>query len=330
MIRIPDLLAGFARYGTQAAAFSVALGLAAPQVASTARPMLPACIFFFVALTLVRADLEAVRRVLARPWRFVAACLWMTLAPPAIVSLGLALVGRDTLGPDLVLGLAIAGAAPPLLSAPTIAAIIGIEPSMLLAATVVTTLASPAVSPILAEVVAGTAVPLDRSALALRLALLTGGALLAAIVVRSRAGPERLVRWRRRLDGAGVVSFFIFGVAAMDGVTRFSLETPALVGTLLAVAFGLSFAGIALTVLGFRLLEPGDRLVVGYATGSRNMGLLVASLGASVPDRTFLFFALAQIPVYLLPLAMKGAARGLPAARGRALPDTGPRASRRP
>jgi len=31
------------------------------------------------------------------------------------------------------------------------------------------------------------------------------------------------------------------------------------------------------------------------------MGLLIAALGASTPDTTFLFFALAQFPIYIGP-----------------------------
>ncbi len=41
--------------------------------------------------------------------------------------------------------------------------------------------------------------------------------------------------------------------------------------------------------------------MVGYGAGQRNMGMIVAALGAGVPPSTFLFFALAQFPIYLMP-----------------------------
>jgi BASS family bile acid:Na+ symporter len=45
------------------------------------------------------------------------------------------------------------------------------------------------------------------------------------------------------------------------------------------------------------------------------MGLLVAALGASAPESAFLFFALAQFPIYLGPQVMRFLARKiLPAA----------------
>jgi BASS family bile acid:Na+ symporter len=65
-----------------------------------------------------------------------------------------------------------------------------------------------------------------------------------------------------------------------------------------------------------RSVAPAERLVLGYATGQRNMGLLVAALGASTPNTTFLFFALAQFPVYIGPQVIKPLARRLaPTAR---------------
>ena len=54
-----------------------------------------------------------------------------------------------------------------------------------------------------------------------------------------------------------------------------------------------------------RPLPPADRFVLGYGTGQRNMGLLIAALGAATPDSTFLFFALAQFPIYLMPQLIK-------------------------
>jgi BASS family bile acid:Na+ symporter len=38
------------------------------------------------------------------------------------------------------------------------------------------------------------------------------------------------------------------------------------------------------------------------------MGMIVAALGAGVPPSTFLFFALAQFPIYLMPWLLRGLA----------------------
>jgi BASS family bile acid:Na+ symporter len=303
MSRLLDLLAFIGRYGTQGFAASIFLGLALPGFAAAARPLLSACIFTFITLTFARADFAIIRRILWQPKRLAIACLWLTFAPAVLIGAALTLAGRSSLDPGMVLGLAIIGAAPPILSGPAVAALIGIEPSLLLSATVITTVLAP--SPLLADLVAGAAVPLDRWALALRLAVFIGGAIAVALAARRIVGEEALVRRRRSIDGAGVVCYFIFAVAAMDGVSHAILTRPLVVAAFLAAAFAVCLASLLLTWTCLRWMGPGDRLMFGYASGQRNMGLLIAALGASVPETTFLFFALAQFPIYLMPQALR-------------------------
>lgn len=308
MTALLDGLALIARYGTQLFIASILIGLALPNAAAAARPLLSICIFLFITLTFARADLAMIRRVLGEPRRLALACVWLALAPALVTGVALTLLGRGSLDPGMVLGLAIIGAAPPILSGPAVAALLGIEPSLLLSATVVTTLAAPALSPILADLVAGADVPLDRGALALRLAGFIGGAVVCALAARRLVGEERLAARRRSIDGAGVVIYFVFAVAAMDGVTRAAFDRPLLVAGFLAAAFAVSLACLLLTWAGLRHMGPGDRLMFGYAAGQRNMGLLIATLGASVPDTTFLFFALAQFPIYFMPQVLRSVA----------------------
>jgi BASS family bile acid:Na+ symporter len=299
------------RYGTQGFVASIFLGLALPGFAATARPLLSACIFTFITLTFARADLSIIRRILRQPRRLAIACLWLIGAPALLIAAALTLAGRDSLDPGMVLGLAIIAAAPPILSGSAVAALLGIEPSLLLSATVITTVLAPAISPFLADLVAGAAVPLDRSALALRLAVFIGGAIAVALLGRWAIGEEKLLARRRSIDGAGVVCYFIFAVAAMDGVTYAIMTRPLVVAAFLAAAFAVSLACLLLTWVALRWMTPGDRLMFGYASGQRNMGLLIATLGASVPETTFLFFALAQFPIYPMPQILRSAAPAL-------------------
>ena len=59
-------------------------------------------------------------------------------------------------------------------------------------------------------------------------------------------------------------------------------------------------------------LMPGlmrDALALGLAAGNRNMGLMLAAAGAAVPELTWLYFAIAQLPIYLMPAMLKPLAR---------------------
>jgi bile acid:Na+ symporter, BASS family len=225
----------------------------------------------------------------------------LVLAPPALVSAATAALGRANLDPGLMLGLALLAAAPPMMSAPAIAMLLKVEPTLILTAVLAITIMSPLISPMLANLVAGAAVPLDVAALTRRLLLLIGGAMAAAAVLRWLMGQKRIREHKAAFDGLGVVMYFVFAVAAMDGVLAAMLADPGRVARFLGAAVALSVVGFAVSWLVLRTVAPAERLVLGYATGQRNMGLLIAALGASTPDTTFLFFALAQFPIYIGP-----------------------------
>lgn len=299
-------LAWIGRYGTQGFALSIFLGLALPQLAEAARPLLPVTIFFFLVITFARADVTAVKALLRRPALLIGACTWLVVAPVVIILAVIAMIGREAIDPGLLLGLAVMGAAPPIMSSPAVAILYGFEPTLIIAAVVIVTLLSPIISPPVANLIAGAAVPLDPLALSLRLLFFVGGGLLVGLLLRFAAGPARIARSRSTLDGAGVVFYFLFAIAAMDGVTNTALTRPTTVALFLAIAFGISLFGLAASLVVLRPFRPSDRFMLGYGSGQRNMGMLIAALGAGVPGDTFLFFALAQFPIYLMPQLLKG------------------------
>ena len=304
-----DGLALIGRYGTQGFVISIFLGLALPQFAEAARPLLALSIFVFVTITFARVDAAALKALLKRPAPIALAGAWLLLAPALAVTAALAVIGRDRLDPGLVLGLAVLGASPPIMSAPAVAMLLGLQPTLIVTAVLLTTVLAPVASPILAELIAGAVVPLDVAILIRRLVFLIGGAVLAAGALRIVLGEARIRRHKPAFDGLGVVMYFLFAVAAMDGVLAAAVGDPGRVARFLLIAFAISVGGFVGAMLLLRPLAPADRFVLGYGTGQRNMGLLIAALGAATPDTTFLFFALAQFPIYLMPQIVKPLSR---------------------
>lgn len=231
---LADPLAFVGRYGTQGFALSIFVGLALPQFAAAARPLLGATIFAFLTITFARVDLAALAALVRRPARIGLSTAWLVAAPPLVE----------------------------------------------------------------------------------RLALLVGGALAAGAALRASLGTERIRRHKARFDGLGVLFYALFAVAAMDGVLAAMLARPGFVAGVLALVFGLSAVGFAASLVALRMLPPAERFVLGYASGQRNIGVLVAALGAATPGDTFLFFALAQFPIYLMPQIVKPVAGRLAARQG--------------
>jgi BASS family bile acid:Na+ symporter len=106
------------------------------------------------------------------------------------------------------------------------------------------------------------------------------------------------------MDGIAVLLLVLFAVAIMDGVTERFLSDPAHVLVFLAVAFAayIGFQGAGAAV--FALLGRRSALTVGFSSGNRNMALLLAVLPAGVDPDIPLYFALGQLPIYVLPAVL--------------------------
>ena len=135
-------LALLGRQGTKALAASIFIGLALPQFASLARPLIGTCVFFFLVFTFLRADFGAIRALLRQPGRILLAWFWIVASLPLALGGIVLALGHDLVGPELALGLALMAAAPPILSAPAVATLLGFDASFLvtvLVASMVTT-----------------------------------------------------------------------------------------------------------------------------------------------------------------------------------------------
>lgn len=303
-------LAFLGRYGSQAFALSLLVGFALPWLAQYVRPVFGVIIFLFIALNMVRADLPALRRLMGQPALLAAATVWSTFLPAVVIGIGVVLTGRAAIEPGLLLGLAIAAAAPSLVAAPAYAMLLGFSNALPLTVLVIGMVASPIVAPLLADAVAGTAVPIDRLGLMVRLAIFLIGSIGVGLTVRRFAGEAFLKSRKAELDGIGVVLFFIFAIALAESVsTAFRQETMKALAYG-AVTFGLSAICFGLTMLVWWKRGGEDALTLALATSLRNTGLIIAVMGAnSVPDNTFLFFSLLQFPIYFAPQLVQPLAR---------------------
>ena len=138
-----------------------------------------------------------------------------------------------------------------------------------------------------------------------RLAAMVGGAFIAAWLIRRIARPSTLAARRELLDGLAVVNLVVFAIAIMDGVTAFALERPgyALLATALAFAFNVALQ--AAGWLAFRRQGTVTALTAGLVSGNCNMGLVLVALSGHAAVEVTAFFALAQLPMYMLPALLE-------------------------
>lgn len=314
-LRLPAAALSFiGRHGTVFAAASIFVGLAAPPLAAAVKPFLGEAIVAMLTLAFLRVDPAELRHHFTRPGLIAAATLWvMLIVPVALGALFLGL-GLDRSMPGLYFMLVLQMAAPGLMSSPALAALMGLDVALTLASLIVSSAITPLTASLFSHIFLGKALisPLEFG---FKLFLIIAGCALAAAIVRRIAGRVWIETQRERIDGLSVIAMSSFAVAAMDGVVDHFRADPLLVVALTALAFALALGLIAITALVFARAGRGRAFAIGLIAGNRNVGLMLTATGFAVPDMAWLYFALAQFPIYLLPHLLKPLAKRLAANR---------------
>ncbi len=286
------------RHATLVLAGGVLVGFAIPPLAALARPLLLPGLLIPLVIALLRLDWGALAAYARRPGLVALITLWLLVASPLLMWLALKGLRLPT---ALGQGLILMAAASPIISCAAISLILGLDAALAVVVIVVTTALIPFTLPSLALALLGLSIDIDFGTFMVRLALIVGGAFAAALVLRRLVPRAQLQANARLLDGASVATLLMFALAIMDGVTAVALARP---GYVLLVTFCAFTANVLLQALGTLVaLGLGRRaaVTVGLMTGNCNMGLVMVALADKADFDVIVFFAMAQIPMYMLP-----------------------------
>jgi BASS family bile acid:Na+ symporter len=201
----------------------------------------------------------------------------------------------------IVTGLVLMAAGSPIMSGAAISLLVGLDAALAVVAIVATTALVPLTLPPLAAALLGVALEIDVGTFMLRLALIVGGAFAIAWLARRLVPEAAIARNARALDGVAVIWMVVFAIGIMEGVTALALEHP---GYVIGATIASFAANVVLQAVGaLAWLRQGMQraLTVGLLTGNRNMGLVLVALGGDASLELVAFFAVAQIPMYVLP-----------------------------
>ncbi len=304
------MLAFFGRHGTIAVALSVVIGLALPMLAAFFKPLLGPAIIMMLILAFLRVEPSALAGLARRPALPVMSALWIMVAMPVILGVIFNASGLAASLPDLYLMLMLQACAPGLMSSPALAALIGVDVALTLAGLVLTMAVAPVVAALFTHVFLGVTI-ITPVELAIRLFFIIAGSAAAAAIIRRMAGTARIERNRDTIDGLSVAGMFIFAMAAMDGVAAHFIAAPLFVTALTLLTFALSLGTMLATTLLFLPSGRERAFSIGILAANRNVGLMLTATGFAVPELAWLYFGLAQFPIYLLPLVLKPLARRL-------------------
>jgi bile acid:Na+ symporter, BASS family len=300
------------QHATRFLAAGALLGLLVPQLATLARPLLVLGLVVPLIIALVRLDWGAMAGYAQRPVLVGAIVVWLLAASPALMWLALKLFD---LPPALVQALVLMTAAAPIVSCAALSLIMGLDAALAVVVVVATTALMPFSLPAVALALLGLKIDIDLATFMLRLALIVGGAFAVALAVRKFVPREKLVANARVLDGASVAILLIFILAIMDGVAAVAAARPGYVVLVTLAAFVANIALQALGALMASTLGLRQALTVGFMTGNCNMGLVMVALADKADFDVIVFFAMAQLPMYMLPALLTPVYRRLLAAR---------------
>jgi BASS family bile acid:Na+ symporter len=304
--------------GTRAIVAVLLVAIAVPPVGEVTRPYVTEAIFLLLCISFMRVDVAMLRAHLRRPLLVLAATAWTTIAVPLLVGTLARITGVDAAAPDLHLALMLQAMASPMMASPALAALMGLDATLVLITLVTSTALVPLTAPLFAYAFLGATLSLSPAALGLKLAGILAGALAVATVIRLAFGIAAIRRQRAPIDGFNICILFVFASAIMARFLADLVTSPFRMLGLGVLAFAVFFLLLGTTMLLFRSCGRERAMALGLMVSLRNMGLMLAATEGAIPGTTWLYFAISQFPIHLAPQLLRPFAERL---RAKPLPS---------
>ncbi|WP_407192356.1 Na+-dependent transporter [Bradyrhizobium sp. STM 3566] len=299
--------------GTRAVAAIAFIAVAVPPLGTLLRPYVTEAIFLLLCISFMRVDLVALYGHLRRPALVGAATAWTTIGVPLIVALAAYATGLTTSSPGLALALMLQGMASPMMAAPALAALMGLDATLVLVTLVTSTALVPFTASLFAGLFLGGMLSISPATLGLKLLGILAASLLVATVIRRVFGTDAIQRHKQPIDGLNIVILLVFASAVMGDVASDLVADPLFTIAVALLAFAVYFALLAATTLIFRRVGTERAFAIGLMVSQRNLGLMLAATAGALPATTWLYFALTQFPIHLAPYLLTPIARRLTA-----------------
>ncbi len=305
------MLSWLGRQGPLVVAALVVVGILLPAFGALLKPYVTEAVFLLLAIAFLRVDTASFKACLRRPALVLAATAWTSLAIPVLFGVGGHAWGLDKQDPDLFLSLMLQAVASPMMAAPSLAALMGLDATLVLVTLISSTALIPITGPLFAYVFVGPSLSIAPLGLATKLFAILAGAALVGFFLRRVFGLAAIEGQKEKLNGLNILVLFVFVAAVMEGVGVRFLAAPMTTLALAALAFAVFFGILFLTTLLFFSAGRGRALALGFMASQRNLGLMLAATGGVLPDFTWVYFALSQFPIYLSPQLLQPLARHL-------------------
>ncbi len=287
------------RHATLLLAAGIFAGLLLPDLAHLLRPLLAPSVGLLLTVSLLALNWGLLHDHLRRPQKLALGVAWQLAVSPLLAFLLVLSLGLPA---DLEVALIVNAAAPPVTASVAIALLLGLDAAYAAALAVVATLLLPLTLVPVSLLLLGLDLQVDGLAFLGRFAVFILLPFCTALLLKRFLPASSLTQHRGAIDGINVLLLLVFAIAVMDGATTRLLATPGTFAVFLAAAFLFNICFQVLGALAFRLAGRATSLTLGLASGNRNMALMLVLSGGLLGPDFLLYVALAQIPIFLLPL----------------------------
>ena len=296
------LLAGLdwvAKRATWMLAAGVFGGIVWQPLANALAPWLEALIIMNLSLSMMRIDPESLRGYLSRPGLISLIFVFsMGIAP---LLLWLFALGAGIDGP-LGAGIVFHALTTPIMSAPALCVLFGLDAALALIITVLSYALVPFTLPPLALWLLGIELDVTVWELMWRLGRIVGASFVIALIARRIFSPGCLEAQASRMDGVIVFGMVGVAVSLMSGLPEYAAEKPAFTAIVTATTFAINIILQTFAACAFCKLGRRAAVTVGLITGNTNVALVLAAVSQSASYDMLVYFVVGQFPIYTLPL----------------------------
>jgi predicted Na+-dependent transporter len=285
------------RNGALVVIAGVVIGLCWPTASEMARPWLGVAIFIFTFGSFLKFESSSLTSELAQGKRTALMVLWATFGVPLVV-MGLIVVFHP--GAELTQGLLFWALVPASPACVAFAAILRLNITIALLATVFGTALSPFYIPALAAMFGGYHLDIDPLTTSVHLVGLIGGAFLAAIAAKRLAG-SFIRKNPEAMTGIAVFAMFLAGMGSMRGMQAHLLAQPAISLEFVLLAYAMLFGAEIVGTALFWHFGRTAALTAGLISGTRTITLAWVVLGSHILPLADLFLATSMVAKYTAP-----------------------------
>ncbi len=298
-------LSWLGKQGTKALAAVLFISIVFPSFGAVFKPYLTEAVFVLLCIAFLRVDIVGLKNYSRQPTIVLAATAWTSIVIPLLFGIGCLCFDLDQKAPELFLGLMMQAVASPIMAAPALAALMGMDATLVLVTLITSTVLIPFTAPLFTTIFIGSTLSISPLLLAAKLfGILTGAALVGGLL-RYRFGLSSIVQHNDTIDGLNIIVLFIFAAAVMDNVGARFLTAPIFTIAISVLAGAMFLMVFIISIIVFRPVGKKHALSIGFMASQRNMGLMFAATGGALPELTWLYFALSQLPIYLAPYLLK-------------------------